>query len=267
MWYNYDMKIQANNFNIKQIAQSGQCFRFNPIEDGRYRVIAYSKYVDMWQDKDIIELSCSEDEWDSTWKMYFDMDTDYGRIGEMIYESGDEYLIKAYENGNGVRILRQDLWETIVSFMISQNNNIPRIKSSIDKICRLGGRSLTDGVYDFPKPGAIDPDAFMDKTLGLGYRNEYLRDMYRFAENNPDQITSLKELSYDEARAELMKFKGIGRKVADCICLYGLHHVEAFPIDTHIKRIIADNYPNGFDTKRFPHVAGIIQQFMFYYDL
>lgn len=256
------MKLTVSNFDIKQIAESGQCFRINETGDGSFRIIAFGKLLRIRQCGNEIELSCSEEEWESIWSSYFDMDTDYDEIRELIMSSADEYLINAYNYGSGIRILRQDLWESIVSFIISQNNNIPRIKSSIEKICKL-----VEGEYSFPRPGDIDPEAFMDKGLGLGYRSEYLRDIYEFVSNNPQWLEMFKNLTYEDAMKELTSIRGIGNKVANCICLFGLHHVEAFPIDTHIKQIIEKNYPNGFDTKKFPHVAGIIQQYMFYYDL
>lgn len=263
------MLIESLNFNIQQIAESGQCFRFSPIGDDSYRVIAFSSCLDITQNGKIIELSCDENEWERQWKSYFDMDTDYSAIGEMINESRDDYLKEAYNFGSGIRILRQDLWETIISFMISQNNNIPRIKASVEKICSKAGILVPGCIdaYAFPYPTQVDPEIFMDKSLGLGYRDEYLRDIYIWTANNPKWLGELKKMTYEEAMAELLKIRGIGRKVANCICLFGLHHVEAFPIDTHIKQIINEHYPCGFNPDNYPGVAGIVQQYMFYYHL
>lgn len=261
------MRITAENFDIKQIAKSGQCFRIDETGDGSYRIIAFNRFINVRQNGNEIDFSCNEEDWNNIWRSYFDMDTDYCAIGKMIADSRDEYLIAAYKYGSGIRILRQELWETIISFMISQNNNIARIKTIIDRICTMAGIEIADGVYAFPGPNDVDPKMFMDKSLGLGYRSEYLRDMYSFAQDNPKWPESLYSLSYENAMEELMKMYGIGRKVADCICLFGLHHIDAFPIDTHIKKIFARHYPKGFDIKRFPQAAGIVQQYMFYYDL
>lgn len=263
------MLIKSDNFNLKQIAESGQCFRFNEMGDGSFRIIAFSRILTLRQQGQNIELSCDEEEWNSLWHEYFDMDTDYSAIGRMITESDDKYLTEAYNYGSGIRILRQDIFETIISFMISQNNNIPRIKSSIEKICTKAGIKILDGdaAYAFPLPGQVDPEMFMDKRLGLGYRSEYLKDMYILVENNPEWLTLLKGLSYEDAMRELLKIRGIGNKVANCVCLFGLHHVEAFPIDTHIKQIISEHYPDGFRPEKYKGVAGTVQQYMFYHHL
>ena len=273
------MLIKSDNFNLKQIADSGQCFRFNETGDGSFRIIAFSRILTLRQQGQNIELSCDEEEWNGLWREYFDMDTDYSAIGRMITESDDKYLMEAYNYGSGIRILKQDLFETIISFMISQNNNIPRIKSSIEKICTKAGIAIMhdeesktealedDALYAFPLPGQVDPEMFMDKSLGLGYRSEYLKDMYILVENNPEWLTLLKGLSYEDALRELLKIRGIGKKVANCICLFSLHHVEAFPIDTHIKQIISEHYPDGFRPEKYKGVAGIVQQYMFYHHL
>lgn len=267
------MLINSDNLDLKQIADSGQCFRFNETGDGSFRIIAFSRILTLRQQEQNIELSCDEEEWNSLWCEYFDMDTDYSAIGRMITESDDKYLMEAYNYGSGIRILKQDLFETIISFMISQNNNIPRIKSSIEKICTKAGIAIKtesledDALYAFPLPGQVDPEMFMDKNLGLGYRSEYLRDMYIFVENNPEWLILLKKLSYEDAMRELLKIRGIGKKVANCICLFSLHHVEAFPIDTHIKQIISEHYPDEFRPEKYKGVAGIVQQYMFYHHL
>lgn len=260
-----------NNLNLKQIAESGQCFRWKQIEEKRYSVVAFGKYLEISQNGNQFDFSCEEDDWEQFWKDYFDTDTDYDGIRELIMSSEDAHLKEAFEGGSGVRILRQDLWEIIVSFMISQNNNIKRISSSVDLICQRFGRpiELDNQVigYTFPRPGEVNPELFIDKTLGLGYRDLYLKEIYEFAQANPKWLEELKGLDYEAAMASLLERKGIGKKVANCICLFGLHHVDAFPIDTHVKQLLEKYYKEGFDFERYEGVAGIIQQYLFYYEI
>lgn len=260
---------KIEHFNLDQIASSGQCFRWKKISNDTYVIPAPRRKSAQIEDlcisynretPDEFTLSCSEDDWNSQWYFYFDCPTDYDKIESLIRGSGDEHVIQAYEEGNGIRILRQDLWEMIVTFIISQNNNIKRITASVDEIVRRNG-----GL--FPLPGEVNPEMFMDKTLGLGYRSAYLRDLYEFAELHSEWLPFIQGLEYEEAFVELKKITGIGPKVANCICLFGLHHVEAFPIDTHVKQLLDKYYPDGFDYEYYSGVAGIIQQYLFYYEL
>ena len=255
-------RFNCENLDPRQIAYSGQTFRWKETPDGGFIIPAFGREVTLRRVKDSFELSCDEKEWDEIWYSYFDMDTDYKKIGRIIKASGDEYLKKAYSFGQGIRILRQDPWEMIVCFMISQNNNIPRIRGSVEKIC---ARCTKNGA--FPSAGEIDPDIFDDATLGLGYRAPYLKEMVIYCQNNPGLTDELKAMDSDEAMKYLMSFKGIGTKVASCILLFGLHRVDAFPIDTHIKKILAAHYPDGFDRSFCEGFSGIVQQYMFYYDL
>ncbi len=265
------MQVTINNMDLAQIANSGQCFRWNRLDEGFYEIIAFDRYLTIRQQGNRFELSCDEDEWKNIWAGYLDMDTDYAAIGKMIGESGDDYLKEAYKYGSGIRILRQELWEVLISFIISQNNNIKRIRGSIEAICSKAALPLLGdapcGKYRFPGPTDIDGDFFNDRELGLGYRDEYLSKMYEYARTSDNFPERLKETGNREAFAELKSFKGIGDKVANCICLFGLHHIDAFPVDTHIRQILDRYYPSGFDLERYKGCAGIIQQYMFNYKL
>ncbi len=252
--------------DLDQIASSGQCFRWKQIDTDTYvipelrRENAIIPALTIKKAGDEFELSCTEDDWNSQWYYYFDCDTDYDEVERRINNSSDEHCKTAFNEGSGIRILRQDLWEMIVTFIISQNNNIKRITNSVEEIVRRNGGH-------FPYPGEVDPEMFMDKSLGLGYRSPYLRDLYTYVYENPEWLSVLPDLSYEEAFSHLKRQKGIGPKVANCICLFGLHHVEAFPIDTHVKQLLDKYYPDGFYYDYYEGIAGIVQQYLFYYEL
>lgn len=262
------MLVNIDHFDNILIADSGQCFRWKKISPDTVRVVSFGKVLNIRKVSLGYELDCSKEEWESVWAEYFDMSTDYGEIEKKIGAFGDRHLCESFEEGKGIRILRQDLWEIIISFLISQNNNIGRIRNSVEALCRAGNIEIPgSGEYAFPGPGSIDTKLFSEVNLGLGYRVPYLKEMYEYVSLNPDWLSYLKTLDYEGARAELLKRKGIGPKVADCICLFGLHHIEAFPIDTHVKQLLAKYYPYGFDFKYFEGVAGIIQQYLFYFEI
>jgi N-glycosylase/DNA lyase len=187
------------------------------------------------------------------------MDRDYGKIKADIRATGDPYLTAAVNYGCGIRILRQDPWETIVTFLISQQNNMSRIRSIIAKLCRPYG-------YQFPTPNLLasyTKDDFV--ALGLGYRARYLHKIVQAVLDGKLNLSELQVMNAVDAVAFLTRFDGIGHKVANCIALFGLHKLDAFPIDVWIRRIIDEQYGGNFDETRFPGYAGIVQQYMFFY--
>jgi len=260
------LNIKNDNFNLEQIAISGQCFRMTRYESG-YRIIAKDKILFAYQKPNGVALDCTKQEYEKYWKNYFDMDTDYAKIIDAI-DPKDSYLTKVAASCPGLRILRQDLWEMIVTFLISQQNNIPRIKKCVENICAAYGEKLDDGCYAFPTPEALailPEDGLM--SCNLGYRSKYVVRTARDIVSGSFDLDELTKLPYDEAKQRLLTLFGVGVKVADCVCLFGLHHVDAFPIDTHVKQILAANYPKGFPMERYKGCAGIMQQYMFFYDL
>lgn len=253
------MRVQIADMDLEQIHLSGQCFRWERLGEGRYRIPAFGRSLVAEQRDGFFEFSCSAREFDEVWRFYFDLDRDYGAIKRQI-DPKDLYLNKAAAFGGGVRVLRQELWEVVFSFIISQNNHIPRIRQNINTLCAWFGGGL-------PSPAALaceKPETL--RKLGLGYRAEYLCAAGGFF-SDASYLSALKELPYPQSKEALQRIKGIGPKVADCICLFGLHQVEGFPLDTHIKRILREEYPKGFPFKRYQGYAGILQQYMFYYDL
>ncbi|WFR60045.1 DNA glycosylase [Anaerocolumna sp. AGMB13025] len=267
------MILQSNNFNLKHIAESGQCFRMNEIRDNRYSLIAFGKYLELVQiDEKRIGLTCSEEEFQEIWQEYFDMDYNYNKIVSNLSEGSDDFLKNAVRYGNGLRILKQDIFETLISFIISQRKNIPAIKQCIEQLCyKYGERRISyecggKEYYTFPTPkklaAAYRPDL---REAGLGYRDEYIRKTSQAVTNGEIDLEGLKQLSYDDAMVQLMNLSGVGIKVANCVSLYGLHHIEAFPIDVWIARILKDIYRNEFSLEPYTGFAGIVQQYMFYY--
>lgn len=266
------MLIQNNNFNIKQIAESGQCFRLNPIGENRYSLIAFGRCLLLEQKaEDLVELSCSEEEYKELWRNYFDLDYDYGQVIEEIEKGNDEFLKKAVAFGRGIRILRQEFFETMISFIISQNKNIPAIKNAIENICiRFGEQHYCAEVgityHTFPTPEVLAAsDAQELRAMSVGYRDTYILSAARAITEKQLDPERIKNCSYEEAKKALLRIQGIGDKVANCICLYGLHHIEVFPVDVWIKRILSEIYQNQFCMEKYTGKLGIIQQYMFYY--
>lgn len=265
------LTIEMDYFNLGQICRSGQCFRMEQIGDNRYRVIAGDKYLELTQEDGIVNFFCPEEEFIFFWISYFDLDGPYEEYIKSI-NPRDKYLTQAAEMGGGIRILRQDLWEMIVSFLISQRNNIVRIRRCIDNVCRRFGEKKVsvDGVeyYAFPTPEAL-ANATEDelKACNLGYRARYVLNTARSIVSGEISLEKIYDMRYKAAKKELLKLCGVGEKVADCICLFGLHHLEAFPVDTHIKQALDAHYKRGFPKRRYKGCQGVMQQYIFYREI
>lgn len=258
--------------DLKQIASSGQCFRMEEREPGLYGAAAGGRYVEVRQESEsVFAFSCSEEDFKSFWSHYFDLETDYGAIQKRIAPE-DGYLLQAAKAGRGIRILNQDLWEMIVTFIISQQNNIPRIRRCIRLLCeRYGKAGLNfrgEAVYDFPTAGRLAEAGEEElKACNLGYRAGYIMETARMIADQRFCLEGLKYRSYEDARKELQKLRGVGKKVADCVCLFALHHVDAFPVDTHIAQALNRHYPAGFPFEKYRGIGGVLQQYIFYYEL
>lgn len=267
------MIIHSDSFHIQQIADSGQCFRMNRIGDNRYGLIAFSRYIELTQiDQNSIEISCTEEEFSQIWEDYFDLQYDYGQLTANLMKGKDEFLAKAAAYGRGIRILRQEPFEMLISFIISQNKNIPSIKKCIEGICRrYGERRISKECggkeyYTFPTPAALVMAKQEElRELKLGYRDTYVIQAAKAVAQGSIDLYSLMGCSHREAVDILMTLPGVGSKVANCISLYGLHHIEAFPVDVWIKKVIEEIYHSDFQVDQYKGYAGIVQQYMFYY--
>lgn len=267
-----DIFIKNNYINLKQIAESGQCFRWKKMCPGRYFVISDGRAACFFQEKTGIRILCREKD-EEYFRRYLDLDIDYGKVIEQIDEK-DDFLIGAAQMGRGIRILRQNLWEMIISFIISQRNNIPRIMKSIDALCeKLGEQIVFDYEgehlvgYTFPSPEVIVGADLSE--FKFGYREKYIRQT---AENILEGKFDLEEVkdAVDEGKTpeqvkEMLKqLKGVGEKVASCIQLFGLHQLELFPIDTWIAKVEKMYYNGHFPVEKYKDTAGIMQQYLFF---
>ena len=265
-----------DDFHLQKIAESGQCFRAYEMTEGIYRFIATDHVIDMQNVEDnIFSISCSAAEWDMFWSKYFDIQTNYAEIRKQFYDFAkgkpfEDYLKDAIDYGIGIRILRQDPFETLISFIISQRKNIPAIKTAVELMCQTYGKpiSMTDSseVFAFPKVDDLcKVSAFALSNLSLGYRSAYVRDAL---EKVKGLVVSLDDLysSNDEDLIDMLKtIKGVGDKVAACVALYAYHRFACVPIDVWIKRAIQEDFKGENVFVEFGSLAGVLQQYIFFY--
>lgn len=252
------------DMDLDQIAASGQCFTWRRLGDHRYEIAHQGRSITASQAGEEFTFSCTEEAFYTHWYDYFDLATDYAYIKAAI-DTADPCLTAAAAHGAGIRVLRQDFWEVLVCFLISQNNNITRITRSVQGLCERYGPNGA-----FPRPDDLLGAETSDfEALGLGYRAKYLVSLVEQMSSGAleELDEALSDCGDTEAEQLLMALYGIGKKVADCVLLFGLHRVDFFPLDTHIKQILAQNYPLGFPFDRYRGFLGILQQYLFYYDL
>lgn len=251
-----DIHLSQPDFDLDETLDCGQAFRWEKTSDGAYHGAMLNKKLTIYKEKDYFVLEdTSESDLLNVWRDYFDLDTDYGEL-KRIY-SEDETLAKACKYASGIRLLKQNAWEALVSFIISQNNNIPRIKGIIGRLCEQNG--------GFPSAEKLKGSTSDDFSyLRAGFRAKYLESCVSLVTSGEISLERICAAPSDEARTELMKIKGVGPKVADCTMLYGMYKTECFPVDVWIKRVLAQFYPNGLPEFIKP-TAGIAQQYLFHY--
>ncbi|MBE5910193.1 DNA-3-methyladenine glycosylase 2 [Pseudobutyrivibrio sp.] len=272
----FSKSFTAEEFNPEVIMNSGQVFRMSKETKGAdgmpdtYSACSGDNdiYFYLNKEKDTWDFVCKENQWDF-WQSYFDFSTDYVAYNNKIRESNDKFLKESLMDSFGMRILRQDLWEVFISYVISQNNNIPKIKKSIRTLCER----YSDGIH-FPHPDVlayIPVEELMDGTA-LGYRADYIVGISRDVVVGNLDIKSISQMPYQQAYDNLLKIKGIGPKVANCIMLYGFHFMESYPIDTWMKKIITEDYSEytkekylEYINKTYAGYQGYVQQLQFYH--
>ena len=275
-------------FDIGKTFDCGQCFRFDEVKDSihekEFSGVAFGRFVSFAQDKDKIYIYGSTlSEYESIWKSFLDIERDYVSVeSDILQNYTSESLICACEYGRGIRILRQDRFESIISFIISQNNNIPRIKKIIDALSNKCGEPIFIGEemkrhlsgnslpYAFPSAEAIyalGEQGLCD--LKVGFRAKYIFDAVSKILNGSLSLDEIEQLDDTEKAIEMLcTVKGIGLKVASCALLFGFARLDAFPIDVWIKRVGERRFPEAkdFSGELFGQYAGIAQQYLFYYE-
>ncbi|MGN1194641.1 MAG: DNA-3-methyladenine glycosylase family protein [Acutalibacteraceae bacterium] len=250
-------------FDLALCCDCGQAFRWKKDEQGNWKAVVKNTKGEIIQ-KDGITVFKNTDKktFEEIWIPYFDLERDYEKI---LAGFDDKYLKEACRVYPGIRILKQDSWEALCSFIISQNNNIPRIKGIIDRFCRSFGERTGEDDFTFP---TFEKTASLSENdlapLRAGFRNKYILDAAKKLAQGEISLDSVEKMPIEQAREELMKIKGVGKKVAECTLLYGFGRVEAFPVDVWVKRIMGELYPNGLPecTKG---VEGIAQQYLFHW--
>ena len=312
-------KYVVNNidsFKLKDIFECGQCFRWNQNQDGSYTGVINNIVVKVQKNKNnnknnnenensiiftgIIQsdvgkknasrndefnkdvCSSDSDEFEKTIKNYFDLNTDYTKYKKNL-KKVDQYMVQSTEFGDGIRILNQDLWETIISFIISANNNIPRIKKIIENLSKAyGNKIIFEGkeYYTFPTIQSLSEASVQDlRNLGLGFRDKRIYNTTQMIKSGKINLDSIKNMqNTDMMREKLLELDGVGPKVADCILLFALHRFDVFPIDVWVRRVMNDLYIHcGEESKvskkeimkiadeKFGEIKGLAQQYLFYW--
>lgn len=277
-----DGKIIIENlqdFELSHIFECGQCFRWNKEADGSYTGVAQGRVLNVQKkENQIIFAPTTKDDFMNIWRKYFDLDRDYGEIKKKLAEN-DDVMEKAIAHGYGIRILNQDVWETLISFIISSNRGIQMIKRSIESLSERYGTFL--GIYkgrkyyDFPTAEALFNKSIEEiRKSHTGYRTKYIVDAAAVVVEKQINLCNLKNVSTDDARKQLIRLRGVGPKVSDCILLFSMEKTDAFPIDVWVKRVMEYFYvPQGtglneiqdFAQKKFDGYAGFAQQYLFYY--
>lgn len=264
--YNGGVRISdVYDLDLAQTLDCGQSFRWTEQSDGSFSGIAFGKKVVVRLDKNdlYIENATAED-FEEIWFDYFDLSLDYGAIRTEVSKI-HPILSDAAKYAPGIRILRQEPYEALCTFIISQNNNIKRIKGIVQRLCENFGEEIGNGDFAFPTPekmASLTPEDLA--PLRAGFRNRYLIDAAQKVASGEVSLEKCRDCDYEEARKELMKITGVGVKVADCTLLFGLHRIEAFPLDVWMKRAMEKLFPN-MTSDDFGEYAGIAQQYIFHY--
>lgn len=243
----------------------GQAFRWEPEPDGAWRGTAHGRVlrVRMRGDGALVLERTAPEEFERVWRRYFDLDRDYDAVRAAV--SGEPVLCRAFDFSAGLRVLRQEPWETLCSFILSQNNHIPRIKGIIARLCGAFGDPLPGGGASFPPPERLAACSVDDLApLRAGFRAKYLLDAARRVACGEIPLGELEALPLCEARDCLTRIAGVGPKVADCTLLFGFGRMECFPEDVWIRRAVAQLFGGQIPACARPY-AGIVQQALFYY--
>lgn len=249
--------------NLDLTLDCGQAFRWVKNDDGSWSGVVQGVYLNIFKKDDAVILkNTTKENYENIWKNYFDFDKDYVSICNTLKQ--DSLLAPTVDEYYGIRILNQDSWEALCSFVISQQNNIKRIKGIIDRLCRAYGDDLGNGCYSFPSAESLSQLSIEDfEALGTGYRAKYLERLSKDVASGKIDLAKIKALSLEDARKELLNIFGVGIKVANCALLFGFGFYDAFPVDVWMKRVM-EYYPDGLP-ECFNGIGGIAQQYLFHW--
>lgn len=252
-------------FALRDTLMCGQSFRWVENSDGSFTGTAFKKTVTVKIENDDFKIiGTTQEDFEDIWRGYFDLDTDYEKIREDLSKL-HPVLAEAAKFAPGIRILRQEPFEALISFIISQNNNIKRIEGIVKRLCENFGEKNEAGEYAFPTAetlAGLSPEEL--SPIRAGFRHRYIIDAAKKVFSGEVNLEGCREKSFEEAKKELMTIVGVGEKVADCVLLYGLHKVNAFPMDVWMKRAMKKLFPD-VNPESFGEYAGVAQQYIFHY--
>lgn len=269
----------SEDFEPKHVFECGQCFRWLREDDGSYTGVVQGKVINVKKENDLIIFdNTNKEDFENIWFDYFDLGRNYGEIKKQL-KVMDEYLEKATEFGKGIRILQQDGWEMLISFIISANNRIPMIQRAINNLSERYGKFIDEyrgkKYYAFPTPEELSTVSVEDiRACQTGFRDKYIKSVVDYVNENDEDVLSYRKLDTSECIKELVKFNGVGPKVADCIALFGMQKYDTFPVDVWVKRVMEEFYVEDnlslpkirkFALDKFGDLAGFAQQYLFYY--
>ncbi|MDO5558833.1 MAG: DNA glycosylase [Oscillospiraceae bacterium] len=251
-----DIILIQDDFNLGETLDCGQAFRWSAVDNNTYEGYYLDHYLMIVQNDNTFTFkNTSEADFLNIWTDYFDLNTDYAGLKKVF--STDQTLKSACDYAGGIRLLRQDAWETLCSFIISQNNNIPRIKGIISRLCEHYGHF----------PSAQELSGETEESLNYlrsGFRAKYIIDAAKKTADKSVDLSTIYDMDYEDGKKKLMEIKGVGPKVADCVLLFGIHKTQACPVDVWIKRVLAYFYPEGMP-ECVKGYDGIAQQYLFHY--
>lgn len=255
---------KIRDLSLKDTLDCGQCFRWKERDDGSFSGIVRGRAATVRTDGDRLVIDSAGEDDRALWEVYFDLGTDYGAVKKAL-SAIHPVMADAARYAPGIRILRQEPFEALICFIISQNNNIKRIAGIVERLCENFGERTVEGVYAFPtaeRLAALEPEELA--PIRAGFRHRYIVDAAKKVADGVVDLEIVRKLPYDEAQKALMQITGVGVKVADCVLLYGLHRLESFPLDVWMKRAMATLF-DGLDPSAFGEYAGIAQQYIFHY--
>ena len=270
----YTIKQQQNgllisglrDFSLREILDCGQCFRWLPqdSDESHWSGIAMGKRLEIQKlgEGEFLFLGTNQQEFEEIWADYFDLQTDYAALKSAL--CCDPVMAEATTYAPGIRVLRQNGWEALCTFIISQNNNIKRIRGIVERLCECFGEPVNGG-FDFPTAERLSQATLEDLApLRSGFRAKYLLDAAQKVSCGVVDLSAIPSMTYEEAQAHLRQINGVGPKVADCALLFGFYRLDAFPMDVWMKRAMATLYPDGLPENILPY-RGIAQQYLFHY--